>query len=370
MSAITEFFKKILSGIMAFFMGLFPCLNSGSDFTDVRNEIMNGTVSIECTLFDGEAVQGNAVVTLENGKITNIAYGEGDGSDDYFIMPGLIDAHCHVSKDSQVEDMLKNGVTAVCDAAASQELIDSSESLYIWSSHTTVMPGITYGRATAESEIAGGAKYIKVMVDMPAIMGGGLMEYEILKDMVDCAHEKGVKVAAHITTVAAVQQAVNTDVDILIHVPIGEEFPKSLAKEIAEKNIAVVPTLVMMKAFAESPFYGYKDSDYDDAVNAVKLLKNAGADILVGTDANSSFFVPKINHGTSMHEEMVLLSEAGLTAEEILKAATGKVATAYGLENIGTLDSSVVLIKGNPLLNIADTDNIVQVWAEGKAVLK
>lgn len=369
MSGISEFFKKIISAIMAFFMGLFPCLQSGADYSEIRKELMTGMVTLECVVFDGEKTEENAVVTLKNGEIIDIAYGQGDGSDNYFIMPGLVDAHCHVSKEEQVEAMLRNGVTAVCDAAASQELIDSSEALDIWSSHTTIMPGITDGRATAQSEIDSGADYIKVMVDMPAIMGGGLMEASVLKYMVDCAHENGVKVAAHTTTVAAVQLAVDVGVDILVHVPIGEDFPETLAQQIADKNIAVVPTLVMMKAFAESMFYGFKDSDYEDAENAVRLLKSAGAEILVGTDSSSSFFVPKIDHGTSMHEEMKLLLDACMTPIEVLQGATGKVSKAYGVSGIGSLASSAVLVEGNPLDDISDSGKVVQVWIDGKPIL-
>ena len=114
-------------------------------------------------------------------------------------------------------------------------------------------------------------------------------EKNVLQDMVNCAHKNNLKIAAHVTTVDAVELAVETGVDILIHVPIGEKFPEELAKNIADKNIAVIPTLVMMEAFANSAIYGFKESDYQDAKNAVRLLNSHGVPILVGTDAKSKY---------------------------------------------------------------------------------
>lgn len=145
-------------------------------------------------------------------------------------MPALIDAHTHISSEKEIKNMIKNGVLTTCDAAAGTDLVSSSETLNVHTSLTTVMPGLSDGRARVEELISQGADYIKVMIDMPAIMGGGLIDSAVLKDMVDCAHENGLKVAAHATTVAAVQLAVDTGTDILIHVPIGEEFPETLAQ--------------------------------------------------------------------------------------------------------------------------------------------
>ena len=267
--------------------------------------------------------------------------------------------------------MINNGVTTTYDVAASKELTNSSEKFNMWTATTTIMPGISNGKSIVNSLIAQGADYIKVMVDMPTIMGGGLIKKDVLQDMVNCAHENNLKIAAHVTTVEAVKLAVETGVDILIHVPIGEEFPEELAKEIADKNIAVIPTLVMMEAFANSAIYGFKETDYQDAENTVKLLNSYGVPILVGTDANSSFFVPDIKYGSSLHKEMQLLVKAGLTPLEVLQGATTKTVEAFGLEEKSekqVYKSIMVLIEGRPDININDTAKIRQIWIDGKPV--
>lgn len=338
-----------------------------------KEKIISKNNTLECTVFDGIEIKGNATISIENGKFSNEIIFNQNSSDDskFFLMPGLIDAHTHITNEKQIEEMINNGVTTAYDVAASKKIANSSENFNMWTATTTIMPGISNGRATVNNLIAQGADYVKVMVDMPAIMGGGLIEKDILQDMVNCAHENNLKVAGHVTTVDAVKQAVDAGVDILIHVPIGEKFPEELAKEIASKNIAVIPTLVMMQSFANSKIYGFEESDYQDAENAVKLLNSYGVPILVGTDANSSFFVPDIQHGSSLHKEMELLVKAGLTPLEVLQGATTKSVNAFGLEENSKKQiykSIMVLVEGRPDQNITDTTKIRQIWIDGEPV--
>ncbi|MBQ7962899.1 MAG: amidohydrolase family protein [Clostridia bacterium] len=365
-------FQSIIAAITAFIIGIFPFLDF--EIKNEREKLMDGNVTIKCAAFDGNEFHNSATLVLDNGVIVNdVVFGNEETDSEYYLLPALIDAHTHISSEKEIKNMIKNGVLTTCDAAAGTDLVSASETLDIHTSLTTVMPGLSDGRARVEELISQGADYIKVMVDMPAIMGGGLIDSAVLKDMVDCAHENGLKVAAHVTTVAAVQLAVDTGADILIHVPIGEEFPETLAQQIAEKDIAVVPTLVMMQAFAKSPFYGYKRSDYKDAENAVRLLDSYGVTILAGTDSNSTFYVPKIKHGTSLHDEMELLVKAGMKPADVMKAATSDVAKVFGLENAGTIEegkkSVMILVKGNPCEEITDSTKIVQIWVDGQPVL-
>lgn len=361
----------ILIVIILVIVNLFPF--SEIVLSKQRGEIMNGEVTIKCPAFDGNGIKECATLVLENGVIKeDIVFSDEKVESEYFLMPGLIDAHTHISKESHIKNMIKNGVITTCDAAAGKDMVEISSYLDIHTSLTTVMPGLTDGKARVEELLSQGADYIKIMVDMPAIMGGGLIDSTVLKDMIDCAHENNVKVATHVTTVTAAQLAVDSGADILIHIPIGEEFPKSLAQQIVDKNVAVVPTLVMMEAFAKSPFYGFKRNDYKDAEEAVRLLDSLGATILVGTDSNASVFVPKIKHGTSLHDEMELLVKAGMTPEKVIKNATSNVSQVFGLENSGTIENKdfvIMLVKGRPDKIITDSTKIIQIWVNGEPIL-
>lgn len=317
-------------------------------------------------LFDGETFHENASVSIKDGVITAVRETE-CANTGYFLMPGLIDGHTHINTPCQVEAMVKNGVTAACDVAASRALIDRSERFAFISSAGMTM-GTLNGKAYVDRALANGADYIKVLLTEPS-----LMLKSVLADICARSHEKGVKVAVHAVSVKAVQLAVSCGADILLHVPMKETFPEELAISIAEKGIFVAPTLVMMHAFSKSGRNGYKPEHYQNAENAVRLLRRCGVRILTATDANDGSFAPPVDYGVSMHRELELLVRAGMTPCEALAGATRLVAEAFGIASFGTVrqgqKANLLLIQGSPNKNISDTAKIKQVIINGEPVL-
>ncbi len=362
--------KKVIIIIMVLIFLVITCFIVKNIFFDKssvpvidKTKIIGSSGVFESIVFDGKEIIGSTSLVIKDGKIVNdIVIKKKDNYDDikYFLMPGIADAHTHITTSEEVTLMINNGVTTSYDASSSKSLSNSAD-INIWSSISTIMPSLSDGKSKVNSLISDGADYIKVMVDMPKIMGGRLIDKKVLQDIVDTSHKNNLKVAAHVTTVEATKLAVETGVDILIHVPIGEKFPESLAKEIFEKNISVIPTLVMMKEFANSPLYGFKKNDYQDALDTVKLLNSYNVSILVGTDSNNSYFVPKVEHGNSLYNEMNLLMRAGLTSKQVLEGVTRKISDAYGLEDFDK-NSTLVLIEGRPDKNINNIKNIRQIW--------
>lgn len=318
-------------------------------------------------LFDGEKVWEGAAVTIENGLITAVTACDPTECSEGFLMPGLIDAHTHIWTDTQVDALLRNGVTTACDVAASKELVESSKQLEIVSSAGMAMGMVLNPKSFVEKCAKNGARYIKVLLFNPLSIGK-----PALRGIVKAAHEKRLKVAVHATEVATVRQAVDAGADILLHVPMKEAFPEELAKIIAQKGIAVAPTLVMMEAFCRSGQFGYKESNYPNAEAAVKLLHQCGVTILAGTDANSATYVPAVAHGESMHEEMVLLLKAGLAPTEVLTAATGNNSDVFGL-NLGRIapgqPATMLLVDGRPDYKITDSSKIRKIWVRGERIL-
>lgn len=316
--------------------------------------------------FDGEKVVENSAVVIEDGMIVKIETTE-EVDSNYFLLPGFIDAHTHMSTREQIEIMLKNGVIGTCDVAASESLIRGTEHFKMISSAGMTM-GTLHGKSYVQKAIDAGAKYIKVLLMEP-----NLMMKSSLKDICHAAHDNGRKVAVHAVSRKAVQMAVDCGVDILIHVPMKEEFPKELAQTIAEKGIAVAPTLVMMETFAESGRNGYKPEQYQNAENAVKLLYESGVTLLAGTDANPGTYAPTVKYGASLHHELELLVQAGMKPLDVLASATSKVAEVFGIDDIGTIETgkkaSFVLVEGRPDKKIVDTRKIKQIWLDGKPVM-
>jgi imidazolonepropionase-like amidohydrolase len=98
----------------------------------------------------------------------------------------------------------------------------------------------------------------------------------------------------------------------------------------------------------------------------VKLFHDAGGLVLAGTD---HLF------GSTLHKELQLLVDAGLSPAEALKAATYNNAKALGwLKTQGTVskgkNASLVLLDKNPLEDIRNSRSINTVIIKGKVLTR
>jgi imidazolonepropionase-like amidohydrolase len=93
----------------------------------------------------------------------------------------------------------------------------------------------------------------------------------------------------------------------------------------------------------------------------VRALHDAGAHLLAGSDTPNPWVVP----GFSLHQELGLLVEAGLTPYEALVAATRAPAEFLGDDSFGTIEegkrADLILLEANPLDDIAATREIAGV---------
>lgn len=99
----------------------------------------------------------------------------------------------------------------------------------------------------------------------------------------------------------------------------------------------------------------------------VRLFHEAGGTLLAATDLGAPPGVP----GISLHEQLALLVEAGLTPLEALRTATLNPARVLGLaDSLGTIEpgklADFVLLNANPLEDITKTQKIRAVVADGR----
>jgi len=99
----------------------------------------------------------------------------------------------------------------------------------------------------------------------------------------------------------------------------------------------------------------------------LESLHDAGAGILLGSDAPQVFNVP----GFSMHEELAEYVLAGLSPYEALRTGTVEVARFYGVEDErGTVAegmvADLVLVRGNPLEDVANLRDPAGVMLRGR----
>jgi len=179
------------------------------------------------------------------------------------------------------------------------------------------------------------------------------------------------------------------------------KIPK-LMKGLKDKNIWVVPTQALAErwfapdftpeVFLKDPSAKYMEKEtvnqwigskknivgderYDPAkVNdfielrrrLIKACQDNGVGLLLGCDAPQVFNVP----GFSTHSELEYMLKAGLTPYQALMTGTVNVATYLGMKDAGIIKegavADLVLLNGNPLVNITETKNIEGVMVNGK----
>jgi len=111
--------------------------------------------------------------------------------------------------------------------------------------------------------------------------------------------------------------------------------------------------------------YFQKQADFHKLI--VKAFKAHNVPMVAGTDAGISGIV----WGFSLHDELELLVEAGLTNEEALTSATRLGARWLEIDDkIGTIETGkfadIILLEKNPLEDIRNTRKIFGVFVNGK----
>ena len=100
------------------------------------------------------------------------------------------------------------------------------------------------------------------------------------------------------------------------------------------------------------------------------VILAAGVPVAFGTDSGPAGRFP----GYFEHMEFDLMSEAGLTARQILLSATSVAASCLQLDDVGTLEpgkwADFVVIAQNPLADVSALHSIQSVYVAGNAVTR
>ena len=98
----------------------------------------------------------------------------------------------------------------------------------------------------------------------------------------------------------------------------------------------------------------------------VRVLHDAGVEMAVGSDAAH---VGQL-HGPAMHYELIALQEAGISAADLVVAATRGGARLLGRDDLGTLEvgriADFLVLEENPVEDIRHAQTIVGVAFEGR----
>jgi imidazolonepropionase-like amidohydrolase len=118
----------------------------------------------------------------------------------------------------------------------------------------------------------------------------------------------------------------------------------------------------------------YKPAEIQQFIELRRKLINAcnknGVGLLLGSDAPQIFDVP----GYSLHHELQYLVNSGLTPYEALRTGTVNPAAYFKRDDIGVIKAGavadLVLLNGNPLKDIRETQHIEGVALDGRWLSK
>ncbi|MFF1451337.1 amidohydrolase family protein [Streptomyces sp. NPDC058274] len=351
------------------------------------------------------------------------------------LLPGLIDSHTHTTSAAQLRQALVFGVTTELDMGGDPETSrqvravahsrDDVADLRIATTGATAPGGhpgqlIEHGLlapfptvagpeqadAFVAERIADGADHLKIFIEDGTVVGKPMptMSAETVVALVEAAHARGLRTAAHTWTRSAARQAIACGVDILAHSPSDGHSDRELVEAAAAARKFVVPTLTTLAGMSLTPaefelaadprLRPFADPDWlkdlerirttepgerlgpravetQHGADAAVRMFRLGVPLLAGTDGTGASGHPT-THGISYHGELALLVAAGLTPAEALTAATANPADAFALHDRGRiapgLRADLLLVSGNPLDDITALRDITAIWRRGVRV--
>lgn len=330
------------------------------------------------------------------------------------VLPGLIDAHVHISLDGTLEGLdalagepfevvrdrafstarilLGAGVTAARDqgsrdgvavevaaAQRSGEVVASR----ILAAGRGITPTGGHGwmigveadgpegvRAAVAAEIERGADVIKLF-PTGGVLGTGahgfdpVMSADEIAAAVTEAHAHGVLAGAHVHGPAGIDLVLDAGIDTVEH---ATGITEAQARRAAAAGVALVPTLTAVDVML-SPgvdlgpdLRARAESAMAMAVEGISTAIATGAVVLPGTDAGTP-----LNPPGRLAAEMQILADLGLGNRGAITAATSRAAAILRLDGLGAIApgafADLIVVPGDPgrdLVTLASPRLVVQ----------
>ena len=347
------------------------------------------------------------------------------------VMPGLADMHVHLGGgwDGETVDLmgyqryldalLYSGVTTVLDTGdvllllqqMRQEIeagrIDGPRLRFVGpllDGPDPFWPPISY-RITSSAQLG---KVVGQLADggVDALKAYGSLPDSLIAALVLAARERGLPVLADVGPRNGSLPTVESGIRAFAHAgfaPIAD----SVVDAMVERDVAVITTVAVIESFARRrfedlsflddpllartmpPWFRHdlvahatreQSSDQEEGARRaaaglrngmtnVRALRDAGVLLVAGTDSP----YPGVYYGESLHRELELLVEAGLSPLEAISAATRNAAVLLGEEDEwGSLAPGVaadlIVVDGRPDRSIGDTRRIRWVMQAGRRV--
>jgi imidazolonepropionase-like amidohydrolase len=316
-----------------------------------------------------------------------------------WIVPGLVDAHCHVGlgahgavpPDVQEEQALADRDAGAlllrdCGSPADTRWIQEREDLprlvragrhiartmrYIRNYGYEIEPDELSTYVAQEAEAGDG--WVKLVGDWIERDAGDLTPSwprESLDAAMRTAHDRGARVTAHVFGEHALPDLIEAGIDCIEH---GTGLSEDLVHAMAQRGVALVPTVVNLENFphfaaaGRERFPGYADHMmrlHAGRKETIRAAYEAGVQIYAGTDAGGG-----LPHGL-VADEVRGLADYGLTPHDALGAASWRAREWLGLDGRLTegTEADLVVFDRDPREDLAVLKAPTRVVLRGRVV--
>ncbi|HET6908114.1 MAG TPA: amidohydrolase family protein [Mycobacteriales bacterium] len=361
--------------------------------------------------FDGLAWRGPTQVVIDHGKILEVGAPTALSSDasllelgDVTLLPGLIDAHVHLTWDASPEAVahvsdatdqelfdqarasaqaaLSVGITTVRDLgdrayaavrlrddfrqhpSAGPEIVAAGPPVTAHSGHCWFLGGgaesLDELRAAVRERVEHGVDVVKVMATGGEMTPAGKQPHESqyrleqLQAIADATHAAGLPVTAHAHGAAGARDAVNARFDSLEHAGFwtetGAELSDSMVDELLDTGTFVVLTPAGRGLPDPSRLPPGIATRYADLLQVMAMLWRSGLPLAYASDAG---IVPTKDHSVLAHS----LPRAVQIAPSVDAALRAMTSDAAAICNLGDrkgrlargFDADLLAVGGHPL---------------------
>jgi len=396
------------------------------------NLVSNNFIIRNVRVYTGDKLLNSTDIIVKNNRIYKIgthlkvsneinssSFSEIDGKGKT-LLPGFIDSHTHAYQNA-LTDAINFGVTTELDmftmpAFANQhqnkrDNVDNTNEADLFSSTILATTknghGTEYGfkipvlentsevEAFVKDRISEGADYIKAVYNAKEAKRQHFpsISYEVLEALINQTHKQGKILVVHVDNLISARHAIELGANGIVHSFMDQVVDDEFVSLMLKNNSFIIPTLSVNASLAQLsntelllntnsikkylsrvqktqlkakfPNFGIPKEALDIAFKSVKKLSDSGVTILAGSDAPN----PGTTHGVSLHGELQLLVQAGLTNEQAIYAATGAAGNFFKIGDRGTIKvgslATMIMIDGNPFDEIEESTKIQHIWKNG-----